>query len=157
MPLPRRSTILVAAAILLLPACKGESKGDAARGPQSYGEPIGARVDAAGEVPAFEMAFAVTKGRDPQPLLSPLVSTMTAAVKGCPDFVAEAKSGDAAGLDFSLEGGAVKLREQEANTNGARCLTKAMAGKGLLPANTPPVDVRVEIRLAEAAPAGSAR
>jgi len=117
----------------------------------ALGEPIGANVPATPKMPALSIAFAVTKGHDPVPMLGPLVSAVSQSVMACPAFVEEAKasSADVTAVDFAIEAGKVKPVPRPASeaSKGRECLASAMNGKELGATTTPKIDGRAEIKL----------
>ena len=117
----------------------------------TLGEPIGAELAATPKLPALSIAFAVTKGADPVPMLSSLVTAVTQSIVGCPDFVTEARKSqsDVIAVDFTVEQGKIKPAPRPASeaTAGRECLSKALDGKQLAAADSPKLDGRTEIKV----------
>jgi hypothetical protein len=139
-------TFLLAAGLC---ACsKGKAQPEATT---ALGEPVGTNIDANAKMPATSIAFAVTKGQDPVPMLPKIVTAVSQAIMACPAIVDEAKASpaDVVPVDFAIEGGKVKPVSRPASeaTKGRECLAQAMLGKELGPATTPKLDGRVEIKL----------
>jgi hypothetical protein len=139
-------------AFLLLAAAACSKDKPAPQGTTALGEPIGAQVPATAKMPSLAIAFAVTKGHDPVPMLGPLVTAVSQSVMACPAFVEEAKASasDVIAVDFAIEQGKVKPVPRPASeaTKGRECLASAMTGKELGAAATPKMDGRAEIKLA---------
>jgi hypothetical protein len=138
-------------AFLLVAAAACSKDKAAPQATTALGEPIGAQVPATAKMPALAIAFAVTKGHDPVPMLGALVSAVSQSVMACPAFVEEAKasSADITAVDFAIEQGKVKPVPRPASeaTKGRECLAAALTGKELGAATTPKIDGRAEIKL----------
>jgi hypothetical protein len=132
----RFALMLVATAAL---ACQKEK----ASAPQ-LGEPVGAQVPARPNLPAFSIAFAVTKGSDPVPLLAPLVTAVSNAAAGCPALPKEATDNITA-VDFTIAHG--KMKVPPPSTAGGKCLASALDGKDLGAADAAPLDARLELKI----------
>ncbi len=141
-------------------ACKKDdaTPQDAPKAPVAadFGEPIGARVEGTGTTPTFEVAFAVTKGRDPGPLLGPLTGALSKAIANCPAFVVESANDQVTAVQLSVHKGKAKVAPYKDPTPGAQCVAGALEGTELAKETFPDLDARAEIRLpAPAAPKGS--
>jgi hypothetical protein len=112
--------------------------------PAQLGEPVGAQVPARASLPAFSIAFAVTKGKDPIPLLAPLVSAVSSATAGCPTLAADAKD-EITAFDFKIDKGKMQVPPRPTPA-GAKCLSSALDGKDLGAADTT-LDARVELKM----------
>ena len=87
-----------------------------------------AEVQAKGNVPAFSLALAVSRGRDPVSLLPQLVGAVSGAVTSCPAFVAEEKESVTA-LNFTVTGGKMKVTPRLDPSAGVKCLVSTLDGK----------------------------
>ncbi|MCL2726490.1 MAG: hypothetical protein FWD69_18880 [Polyangiaceae bacterium] len=131
--------------LLALLACKKEVAEHEEPVAADFGPPIAARVEASRDVPRFEIALAVSKNRDPESMLAPLVSVLSRSVRACPDLVAGGASGHITALSF--EDGKAKLAGDM--NPGASCLLSALEHEsfsGVLPQG---VVARMELRFAE--------
>lgn len=126
------------------------SKDKEAKAETALGDPIGAEVQASGNVPALSLALAVGKGQDPVAHLPHIVGAVSAAVGGCPAFVTEQKESITA-VPFTLEKGKMRV-EPTTETAGLQCLASALDGKDIPSATSPdPIRGRVEIRMSATA------
>lgn len=95
--------------IALLSACLAASVGACDRKPSSegipYGEPVGVQMEASAEVPAFDIALAVNKGADIDPLIAPLGGLLHKAVRACPGFAKASAVGEVTQIAFSVDQG----------------------------------------------------
>ncbi len=132
-------------------ACSKDKASSSTSKAGTLGEPIGAEMERSAKLPAMSIAFAVTKGVDPVPMLSKLVTAVSQSIAGCPDFVAEAQKSqsDVIAVDFTVEQGKIKPASRPASeaTAGRECLSKALDGKDLAATDTPKLNGRAEIKL----------
>jgi hypothetical protein len=141
--------LLALAPLLLACACR-----DAPPAPkeEAYGEPVGVLLNAAGALPAMEIALAVDQGIEIDPLVTPLSRAIHEAVKACPDFVRASAAGGVTQIAFSIDQGKV----EEPVSSGAHpdaCLAARLRGQPVapLPAGAPPqLRVLAQIRNAPA-------
>lgn len=96
-----------------------------------YGEPIGVTIEASKELPAFEVAIAVSKGIAIDPLVPPLGGLLHKALRACPDFVqaAAASPSTATQVAFTVEQG--KTKDAAASVKGADCITSSLNAQDL--------------------------
>lgn len=138
------------------PAAQGGADDKKTPTAADFGEPIGARVEGKGDVPTFEVAFAVTKGRDPAPLLGPLTGALSKAIAECPAFVVESAGEKVTAVQLSVDKGKAKVAPYKDPTPGVQCVAGKLEGKELASETFPGLDARAEIRFpSKAAPAGS--
>jgi hypothetical protein len=148
-----RTWWIVAVVVPFVVACKKPSTEESAPSAKDYGAPIGVKVEGK---PTFEVAFAVTKGRDPEPLLGPLVSALSKAVSSCPTLVEESKTLGITAVQFALDKGKAKVAPYKEPTAGTTCLVANLDGKELAKDSFPPLEARAEIRFPAAAPSDAA-
>jgi hypothetical protein len=96
-----------------------------------YGEPVGVTMEASKDLPAFEVAIAVSKGIAIDPLVPPLGGLLHKALKACPDFVraAAASPSTATQVAFTVEQG--KTKDAAASVKGAECITSSLNAQDL--------------------------
>ena len=126
-------------------ARRSESQGAAAK--IEYGEPIGIKLEGKDGAPPFEIAFAVTKGKDAEKNLGPMVTTMSKVVYGCPEFVAAAKGGQTAQLAFVVESGKAHVPPVENAPASTECLAKSIEGRMVLDPASEKLEVLAQIRV----------
>jgi hypothetical protein len=138
------ASLLAASAVT---ACDAKEKAASKAGRQ-YGEPIGIRLDAHGAVPALAVAFAVTKGRDPSPIVGSLAGAVYAAAVACPAFVSAVTTGKTTRLELGAEKNVLEALGARADDVGGPCMTAALGGKPITMDRPDPMDVAIELRLA---------
>jgi hypothetical protein len=117
-----------------------------------YGEPVGVKVDAAGS-PAYEIAFAVSKGTDAAPLVPALTEAMHKAVAACPAFVKDGQEGQIASFTFTIDEAVIhkgKSPEGESQlvpSPGTQCVVAQLEGKSARP-SAGHLDGLMEVRFA---------
>jgi hypothetical protein len=116
------------------------------------GEPIGAQLQADGNVPALSLAFAVSKGQDPVPLLPHIVGAVATAVRRCPAFAVEEKA-TITTLAFTVENHTMKLGPRPEAPPGVRCVASALDGKDIASAPARLLNGRIEIMISAPAAA----
>jgi hypothetical protein len=96
-----------------------------------YGEPVGVTMEASKDLPAFEVAIAVSKGIAIEPLVPPLGGLLHKALKACPDFVkaAAASPSTATQVAFTVEQG--KTKDAAASVKSADCITSSLNAQDL--------------------------
>lgn len=96
-----------------------------------YGEPVGVTMEASKDLPAFEVAIAVSKGIAIDPLVPPLGGLLHKALRACPDFVkaAAASPSTATQVAFTVEQG--KTKDAAASVKGADCITSSLNAQDL--------------------------
>jgi hypothetical protein len=96
-----------------------------------YGEPVGVTMEASKDLPAFEVAIAVSKGIAIDPLVPPLGGLLHKALKACPDFVkaAAASPSTATQVAFTVEQG--KTKDAAASVKSADCITSSLNAQDL--------------------------
>jgi hypothetical protein len=133
-------------------ACDGSSRPES-NGRRQYGEPVGIRVEARGAVPALSVAFAVTKGRDPTPLVGPLATALYGAAVACPVFVSAMTAGKTVRLELAAEKNALVALGARPDEVGGMCMTAALGGKPVILDKADPLDVAIELKpAADASP-----
>jgi hypothetical protein len=141
--------LLALAPLLLACACRDAPPPSKEEG---YGEPVGVLLNAAGALPAMEIALAVDRGTEIDPLVTPLSRVLHEAVKACPDFVRASAAGGVTQMAFAIDQGKV----EEPVASGAHpdaCLAASLRGQSVapLPAGAPPrLRVLAQIRNAPA-------
>lgn len=134
----RALAVSIALICALAAACSKERKS-----PQ-FGEPVGIRVAASENVPALEVAVAVTQGTDIGPAVSRLSTAIHKSVKGCPGLGTIFARGEMVRVSFGIEEGKIAASQIPAEPQ-AQCVTKALAGTELLPKEARG-DMMVEMR-----------
>jgi hypothetical protein len=101
-----------------------------------YGEPVGIQMEASKDLPAFEIAVAVSKGVTVDPLVAPLSGFIHKALRACPDFVKKASAaGEPTQVSFMVERGTTGTASVSSEAPG--CMTtnlSAQAIQGVPPA-----------------------
>jgi hypothetical protein len=120
----------------------------ASKAGRQYGDPIGIRLDAHGSVPALAVAFAVTKGRDPSPIVRSLAGAVYAAAVACPAFLSAVTAGKTTRLELGAEKNVLEALGARADEVGGPCMTAALGGKPVTMDRPDPMDVAIELRLA---------
>jgi len=128
-------------------ACNSTPAPESKAGRQ-YGEPVGVRLEAHGAVPALSAAFAVTKGRDPTPLVGPLATALYGAAVGCPGFISAMAAGKTVRLELAAEKNALVALGARPDEVGGPCMTTALGGKPVTMDTPDPVDVAIELKQA---------
>ena len=128
-------------------ACDSKPTPEARAGHQ-YGDAVGIRLDAHGPVPALAVAFAVTKGRDPSPMVGPLATALYAAALACPAFVSAVSAGKTTRLELGAEHNALEALGARADEVGGPCMTAALGGKAVTMDRPEGMDVAIELRQA---------
>lgn len=128
MKLAPRSLVSLLPLLPLLMACEKQAPAD----PQpTYGDPVGITMEASKDLPAFEVAIAVSKGIAIDPLVPPLGGLLHKALKACPDFVkaAAASPTTATQIAFTVDQG--KTKDVAASVKGADCITSNLTAQDL--------------------------
>ncbi|MRG94352.1 hypothetical protein [Polyangium spumosum] len=133
------------AAGLLGSACRSEP----AAPEIEYGEPVGLRMATKRGMPDYEIAVAVTKGTNIDPLVPVLGAALHAAVELCPDVVEAGRRGEALDVAFRVEQGVI--RDPAAKGDAATCVARALGGKAI--AAPDKLSVLAQIRFPVEAPA----
>jgi hypothetical protein len=119
----RTSWVGLVLSVVLLSACRSEP----AAPEIEYGEPVGLRMATKRGMPDYEIAVAVTKGTNIEPLVPVLGAALHAAVELCPDVVAAGQRGEALDVAFRIEQGVI--RDPAAKGDAASCVARALGGK----------------------------
>lgn len=118
-----------------------------------YGDPVGIQLVATQDVPAVEVAVAVSQGVPIEPLVEPLSSLFFKALKGCSSSVKSALLAEPAQISFSVEMGKTK---NPAVTGGlSECMKKSLDAQVFAGKAPSPLHVMAMVRLASAAAPGS--
>ena len=142
---------------VLLSACQGEAPREQeqqGKEEEAYGEPVGLQMAASEALPAFEIALAVSKGAEVEPLVAPLGGLIHGAIKGCPGFVSASAGGEVTQLALTIEQGKI-AEAAAAGEHPDPCLSASLRGKALAPApaGTPPrLRAIAQIRFAKVEP-----
>ncbi|GAC1586343.1 MAG: hypothetical protein NVS3B20_15480 [Polyangiales bacterium] len=150
-----RSVLLVGGIVATFAACKKAPPPATTK--VEYGEPIGVKLQGKKGAPGFDLALAVTKGKDPESVLEPLVGAVSSAIYACPDFLAAAKGGQDGEVAFAIEGGRASIPSQgdpAPSSPATACIAKGLSGKSILPDDAERFDVIAQIRLAKTASDG---
>ncbi|HXX67514.1 MAG TPA: hypothetical protein VEK07_10050 [Polyangiaceae bacterium] len=126
--------------------CNRETGGDGA-GAASYGEAVGVELSGRSPGPPLAIAFAVTRGRDPRPMVPSLASALETVALQCPDFDRAIARGETARIELRATPSSLRSKELSAKRGGA-CVRSVLEGKTLTLDGTEPVDVVVDVRLA---------
>jgi hypothetical protein len=141
---PHLLTLLLGLAITA--GCDSKGRPGAKAG-HEYGEAVGIRLDAHGSVPALAVAVAVTKGRDPSPMVGPLATAIYAAALACPGFVSAVSAGKTTRLELGAEHNVLEALGARADEVGGPCMTAALGGKTVTMDRPEAMDVAIELRV----------
>jgi hypothetical protein len=99
-----------------------------------YGDPVGIRVEtsAPGE-PPFELAIALSEGRDPQPVLGALVDLARGGLRACPAYLSAPAEAPHSPVAFTLDAGKLVVRDGADAPEASRCVGKALGQQPLPP------------------------
>ena len=112
----------------------------------SYGDPIGIRLDEDAKQPSLAVAIAATKGVDLTPAVNSLASAFHAASKSCPELTPLATT-QTLRLRMVVEKGKLVSPPNPSDDAVAVCVTKALAGKSILPEMTERLDILAEFHM----------
>jgi hypothetical protein len=135
------AVVVALASFAALAACsKQEGEG------VQYGDAVGIRMSGSGAAPAYEIAVAITKGKDIGPSVNSVAGSVYVATKSCPGVSQITGAGSMLRLKFAVEEGKVAPVKNMPSEAAAACLLKALEGKELLPGTKEHIDVLAEIR-----------
>lgn len=121
-----------------------------------FGQPVAIQIRAKGEVPAFTVALATSRGASVDSVVEPLTGVLFQAVGACPDFIREASLGRDTVVTFSVADGTLQSAPAEGAIEAERCLSSKLSGAAV---RTPPgmsFDVMARFLFDTAAPAAEA-
>lgn len=130
---------LLVGSVLLLGACE-EKAPDVA-----FGEPVRVAMTASRDVPAFELAFAVTRDVAVEPLVPGLSGALHKAVRGCPSFVEASAVDEVTQVAFTVEQGTIRGAAL-AGAHPDRCLAEKLDNQALDGPAPPKLQAIVQIR-----------
>lgn len=131
---------------LLLSACGQKS---AEKTEQEYGDPVGITLVASKDVPAVEVAIAVSKGVVIDPLVEPLSTLLYRGLKACSGVIAASLKTEPAHLSFVVEQG--KTKNTSVTGASADCLSKSLEGQDFAGKAPGKLNVMAIVRLSTAA------
>ncbi|MCU0656618.1 MAG: hypothetical protein MUF64_15615 [Polyangiaceae bacterium] len=124
---------------LALLACRSEASTSV-----QYGEPVGVKL-AGGQRP-IELAIALSKGKDPQPLLGALVDMTRAGLDACPGYLSATPQDPSPPVAIRLSAGKVTGAPEENTSPEARCMVKALTERPLPPPLRTETDLHVLVQ-----------
>jgi hypothetical protein len=134
------SKILRSALAVLLALVCACDKGEPAAAPPVYGDPVGVQMEASKDLPAFDIAVAVSKGVTVDPLVAPLSGFIHKALRACPDFVKQASAaGEPTQVSFTVEQGRTGTASVSSEAPG--CMTQNLSAQAI--EGVPPAKVHV--------------
>lgn len=141
--------VLVASAVgaLTCGACERSEKAEKPAAVE-YGEPVGLTLKRAGGEIDYEMAVAISKGKDPSPGVPALAEAMVAAAKACPETRPTLAADNTLRLAFPVLRGKAALPPRLPESPAVTCLLRALEGRKLF-GDADDLAVLIELRTAK--------
>jgi hypothetical protein len=146
-----KHALRIGISLLLFTAACGQKSAD--KHEPEYGDPVGISLVASKDVPAVEVAIAVSKGVVIDPLVEPLSSLLHRGLKACSGVVAASLKAEPAHLSFVVEQG--KTKNTSVTGASADCLIKSLDAQDFAGKAPGKLHVMAIVRLAPALPAAS--
>ncbi len=146
----KRLTFLYVLCLIFLSSCKSKTSPSI-----QFGDPIQIQVSGQDGKSEFDLAIAVSKGKDVEPALPQLSSVMYKAVSGCSEFIPFVKSEQLVEFSFRIENGKIHFGSASNDSTPKKCVQTAMEGKSLFQDESQNMDVLLQVRQSQPKPSSS--